>query len=316
MLLIMVVMFLLRYQMMASRRRGPWGSGRSRWPGQNSRVPPRAPPSWPGGGPAGGGRAVPGPGPGGDASVPAGPGRGAGARLAGSGAPWPGAPRPGAHAPDWLSDPRPAAASVPAELFPVDHARAVQASHPLDVGLAAIKAHDPAFDLEQFTQRAQQVFFTVQQGWVERNPDLSRRVMADGLWQAQRFQVQSYLEAHRRNVVDNLAVANIWPVAASCSSSTDVVTVRILAACTDYDVDDATGAVVRGDTEVRSWAEDWTFQRSSSAVTRPGGTTMGERCPNCGAPLDVDIAGSCRYCKAPIMSGDYDWVLARISQVG
>jgi hypothetical protein len=23
----------------------------------------------------------------------------------------------------------------------------------------------------------------------------------------------------------------------------------------------------------------------------------------------------CSYCKAPVMSGDYDWVLARIDQV-
>ena len=40
------------------------------------------------------------------------------------------------------------------------------------------------------------------------------------------------------------------------------------------------------------------------------------KCPNCGAPLDVDLAGMCRYCKAPVMSGEYGWVLARISQVG
>jgi len=33
------------------------------------------------------------------------------------------------------------------------------------------------------------------------------------------------------------------------------------------------------------------------------------------APLDVDLSGVCSYCKAPIMSGDYDWVLARIDQL-
>ena len=34
-----------------------------------------------------------------------------------------------------------------------------------------------------------------------------------------------------------------------------------------------------------------------------------------GAPLDLDLAGVCKYCKAPISSGAYDWVLARIAQV-
>ena len=43
---------------------------------------------------------------------------------------------------------------------------------------------------------------------------------------------------------------------------------------------------------------------------------MSDHCPNCGAPLDVDLAGVCSYCRAPIMSGKYDWVLTRIEQIG
>ena len=56
-----------------------------------------------------------------------------------------------------MHDTRPASASIPGELFPEGHARAMQAASPVDVGLAAIKAHDPAFDLEQFTQQVQRV---------------------------------------------------------------------------------------------------------------------------------------------------------------
>ena len=83
----------------------------------------------------------------------------------------------------------------------------------------------------------------------------------------------------------------------------------------DAVVDVATNKIVRGDRTVREWYEDWLFERSSKATTRPDGGTMAQRCPNCGAPLDVDLSGVCSYCKAPVMSGDYDWVLARIDQV-
>jgi predicted lipid-binding transport protein (Tim44 family) len=215
-----------------------------------------------------------------------------------------------------MTDARPAAASIPGELFPARHARAVQAASPVDVGLVAIKAHDPNFELEQFTQQVQQVFFIVEQSWSERKPEMSRQVMADGIWQQQRVQVQSYTDNHKRNVLEYLAVSNIWPVAASSDARFDILTVRIVAASADYDVDDQSGKMVRGDKQVKPWEEDWTFQRSSTAQTKAGGSTLGSKCPNCGAPLDVDLAGSCRYCKASIMSGAYDWVLARISQVG
>ncbi len=223
---------------------------------------------------------------------------------------------PGDDNPDWMHDPRPAAASIPAELFPERHARAVQAASPVDVGLAAIKAHDPAFDLEQFTQQVQRVFFIVEEAWSERKPEMSRQVMADSLWQQHREQVQGYIDGHKTNMLDYLSVSNIWPVAARSDSRFDTITVRIVAACADYEVDDRNGKVVRGDRQVKPWEEDWTFERSSKAQTSNEGTGLGSKCPNCGAPLDVDLTGACRYCKAPIMSGDYDWVLARISQVG
>jgi len=218
--------------------------------------------------------------------------------------------------PGWMNDPRPAAASIGGELFPAAHARAVQAASPVDVGLAAIKSHDPGFELEQFTQQVQRVFFLVEEAWMERKPGMSRQVMADALWQTHQVQVQGYVSGHKRNMLDNLTVSNIWPVAAHSDNQFDTITMRLVAASADYDVDESSGHVLRGDKEVKPWQEDWTFQRSSSAQTKVGGTTLGSKCPNCGAPLDVDLAGSCFYCKASIMSGDYDWVLARISQVG
>jgi hypothetical protein len=318
--------------------RGPWGrgpygggpyggrqGGPSGWPGGGQGGPPpgSAPPGagapgapaggdagWSaGGGPAGGGWASGGAA--GDAGVPVTGGHGIGGHLSGSSGAW-----PGDSTQDWMNDNRPASASIPGELFPEAHARAMQAASPVDVGLAAIKAHDPGFELEQFTQQVQRVFFIVETAWSERKPETSRQVMADGLWLEQRQQVQGYIDGHKRNVLDNLAVSNIWPVAAHSDSRWDTITVRIMAASADYDVDDQGGRVLRGDREVKSWAEDWTFQRSSKAQTKDGGTALGSKCPNCGAPLDVDLAGTCQYCKASIMSGDYDWVLARISQVG
>lgn len=182
-------------------------------------------------------------------------------------------------------------------------------------GLAAIAAHDPAFDAGNFLSRVQRIFFLVQQAWTERKPEISRRVMADALWQQHNTQIQQYVERNQRNVLDSLAVGNEQIVGATSDKSYDTITVWILAASADYDVDVTSGKLVRGDHVVRRWAEDWTFQRSAKAVTRPDGGTLNDKCPNCGAPLSVDLQGVCSYCHAQIMAGDYDWVLIRIAQV-
>lgn len=182
-------------------------------------------------------------------------------------------------------------------------------------GLDSIKQHDPAFDESAFLSDVERSFFVVEQAWSERKPELSRRVMADGIWQQHKVQIDQYTAQYRRNVLDNLSIGEATVVGAHSDQAYDTVTVRILAACADYDVDDQSGKVVRGNRDMQQWMEDWVFQRSSDATTKTGGGTMNQHCPNCGAPLDVDLAGVCSYCKAPIMSGKYDWVLTRIDQV-
>ena len=224
-----------------------------------------------------------------------------------------GAPPSPPAATDWSHSDQPAISSVRGDLFP---GTADTAMHPESSaeGLAAITAHDPEFDREAFVEQVQRTFFVVQEAWSQRKPDMSRQVMADGLWQQHKVQIQGYVDAHKRNVLEDLAVADLSIIAAHSDATYDTVTVRITACCADYDVDDQSGKVVRGNRAVENWMEDWTFQRSSSATTKPAGT-MTAHCPNCGAPLDLDLAGVCKYCKAPISSGAYDWVLARIAQV-
>jgi hypothetical protein len=215
----------------------------------------------------------------------------------------------------WSGSDEPAINSVRGDLFPGSHDDAVAASNPSQDGLATIQAHDPAFDESGFLAAVQRSFFVVQEAWTERKPEMSRQVMADGLWQQHKVQIEQYVNEHKRNVLEDLAVGDETIIAAHSDQTYDTITVRIRAACADYDVDDQSGKVVRGNKRVDEWQEDWTFQRSSDATTKAGGGTLAAKCPNCGAPLDVDLAGVCKYCHAPIMSGKYDWVLARIAQV-
>jgi predicted lipid-binding transport protein (Tim44 family) len=183
-------------------------------------------------------------------------------------------------------------------------------------GLKAIETHDPAFNLDGFKSSVERCFFVVEEGWTELKPEMTRRVMADGIWQQHRAQIEQYRQAGTRNVLSGLAVGKVTIRSASSDQQYDTITARILATCADYDVDVKTNKVVRGDQHAMTpFQEDWVFQRSSQAVTPAGGGTLEEKCPNCGAPLDVDLAGVCHYCRASIMSGQFDWVLTRIDQV-
>ena len=72
---------------------------------------------------------------------------------------------------------------------------------------------------------------------------------------------------------------------------------------------------MRGETYPWDWTEDWIFQRPSSLVTGVPGTITSERCPNCGASVNVDITSICPYCDAAVISGKFGWLLTRIDRV-
>ncbi len=219
----------------------------------------------------------------------------------------------------WTGSQAPAISTVRSDVFGDVLSGTADDAHkgvmPLQEGLNEIKSHDPAFNEEAFLEQVQRAFFVVQEAWTDRKPEISRQVMADGIWQQHRVQIQQYINEHKRNVLEDLAVGDLSVTSAHSDQTYDTITVRVLAACADYDVDDEKGKIVRGNKSVGEWQEDWTFQRSSDATTKTGGGTLSSKCPNCGAPLDVDLQGVCKYCHAPVMSGKYDWVLARIAQV-
>jgi predicted lipid-binding transport protein (Tim44 family) len=215
----------------------------------------------------------------------------------------------------WTGSQEPAINSVRGDLFPGSHSEAHTPANSVADGLAQIKAHDPGFSEEPFLQEVQKAFFLIEEAWSDRKPDVSRQVMADGLWQQHRVQIEQYTKEHKHNVLEDLAVGDMAITGAHSDQTFDTITVRIYAACADYDVDDDGGKIVRGNKHVGQWQEDWTFQRSSDATTKNTGGTLSSKCPNCGAPLDLDLQGVCKYCHAPIMGGKYDWVLARIAQI-
>ena len=202
--------------------------------------------------------------------------------------------------PDWFRGASTAAAFGAAEMDP-------------ESGVAAIQAADPQFDRAAFLARVEQAFYALQQAWQERDLTTSRPFMSPGLYLGWSAQVQQLLDLHKRNVLEGLRIYSVDLAKVVHGTAFDDVTVRITATCMDYEVDERTGEIIFGSREPTSFTEYWTFQRSVGAQTT-GRSILDKVCPNCGAPLEINQVGECRYCKAAVTSGRFDWVLSRIEQ--
>lgn len=131
------------------------------------------------------------------------------------------------------------------------------------VGLSHVRQFDPSFNEEAFKELAQDIFFRIQAGWMNRSLDGIEELLTVETAEYFRNEFRVMKEQGRINRLENIAVrkvelAEIWQ-----ESGKDYITVLFTANLLDYTVDDKTGQVIEGDRlNPVKFQEFWTFCRN------------------------------------------------------
>jgi len=185
----------------------------------------------------------------------------------------------------------------------------------LEAGLAAIRAHDPAFDVPGLLDEVAGIHGLVNRSWVELDPQAARSVLGETLFNERKQALEAKVARSERPFADDLHIGRSDLMAASTdpATATETVVVRIHAYARSYDLD-AEGSLLAGDPALRLWSEDWHLSRSTSEVTRRAAGTS-QVCPRCGAPLSLRDDGTCSFCQAQVAAGASGWRVERIDPV-
>jgi predicted lipid-binding transport protein (Tim44 family) len=171
---------------------------------------------------------------------------------------------------------------------------------------------DPSLTWESFLARVSLIFGEFQVAWSARDLARMRPFLSDRLFETQRFWVLAYTRQKLRNVTENARILEVELARVARDRFFDAVTVRVWATGLDYTIADDSKKVVSGSrSRERRYSEYWTLVRSAK---KKGGARTDRVCPNCGAPLAINMAGVCTYCQVKVTAGDFDWVLSRIEQ--
>ncbi|MGE5608926.1 MAG: TIM44-like domain-containing protein, partial [Bacillota bacterium] len=181
--------------------------------------------------------------------------------------------------------------------------------------LARIREGDPGFDEGLFGQRVRTAFLKIQQAWSAQDLSGVRAFISDGIHERFSLQLLEQRELGYRNAMDKVTVGTVEIVELLSRGPFDVVTVRIHAAAADCQVSLKDGRVLSGSKAVEPFVEYWSFLRRHGTKTEPGRPMLIEgNCPNCGAAIEINQSANCQHCGAVLRSGQYDWVLAEITQ--
>jgi hypothetical protein len=182
--------------------------------------------------------------------------------------------------------------------------------------ISAVTEHDPGFEPERFIAWAKQVFVQLQSAWTERDWKKVRPFESEELFNLHRTQLEEFIRNGTINIMENVCVNEAYLYDYKAEGDYEYLTVFMQTRYNDYVIREDTKQVVKGDPNT-TYNVDYTlrFMRSLGVQTGERSNASTTKCPNCGAPVDVNAAGQCSYCGTVITSGHHDWVLCNLDDI-
>ena len=177
---------------------------------------------------------------------------------------------------------------------------------------AEFMRRNPGFDPATLLAKANTAFLAIQQAWTAQNMAPVRRWISDGVWQRFNTQFAMMRLLGQTNVVGNVLIRKCYIDDWEQDGAFDIVHLGIQFTASDDFVSSRLPQLDRhGQVEM---LEYWSFMRKAGAGDHD--IYHSNQCPSCGTALPDDMGevARCPSCGAVSTLGEYDWVLAEITQ--
>lgn len=184
--------------------------------------------------------------------------------------------------------------------------------------IAEIKKRDPDFNVDAFRQRGREIAVRIQEAWCAGDMRPMRRFLSQGVYNRFRLQLRIMREFEKKqNAMADFEIHGFYITQRRRSGEFDALVVRLEAGArdvmTDADKSPAEAKKLAEKSAKNDFAEYYTFMRRRDAKTH--GVLALDACAKCGTPFAAEgETNKCKSCAAVMGSGQFDWVLAEITQ--
>lgn len=178
-----------------------------------------------------------------------------------------------------------------------------------------IKKDDPNFTADDFAAFAKDVYIDIQTAWCKRDLTPVRPVLHTNLYNTTCKQIQSKIDQGVIYHYESIAINTAYLTSYVRDRQFEYLTLYLNARFIDYQTDERTGNILRGDKNTRwDFRYKMKFMRTVGVKTKEA-VQQGHNCPNCGAPLEISSSGECPYCGSTVTTGLYSWVLSDFTTI-
>ncbi|HMD01493.1 MAG TPA: TIM44-like domain-containing protein, partial [Candidatus Baltobacteraceae bacterium] len=174
--------------------------------------------------------------------------------------------------------------------------------------LTALQAADPAFELETFLQRAEMTYYIVKRAYQQGDPAAGQAYLAPALFARWSAEIAALKGAGRRILYESLNVRGVRIASVQHDETGDAIAVQIDAVARTK-IFGPDGRIISDAGDDQRFGERWHFGRAAGAKTLASGGVIAQKCPDCGAPLELNETGACKHCGAAAGTGRADWTV-------
>lgn len=168
-----------------------------------------------------------------------------------------------------------------------------------------IKKHLPGFDVNKFLSNGFNIYMRIEEAWMNFKLENVRDIMTDEMFNMYESQLTSMEMKGEQNIMKDFKLLNSAITNTSIQNDMLQVTTRYVIEFYDYIIKKDTKQVVRGNSNKKMrMVYEMTFIEKLEK-------TKLDKCPNCGAPININSAGICEYCNSKIVDDNTEWVMSK-----
>ncbi len=180
-----------------------------------------------------------------------------------------------------------------------------------DIEQSKIDEFDSSVKIEEFKHQAFNIYKDIQEAWMNFDTDTIRKLTTDEIYNMYSSQLETLKLKHQKNIMKNIEYVDAKITNIKLSDDVISVVVFLRVKCLDYVINEKTNKTVRGSDSTRL-----DIQYLLTFVKSKTNNNNIEKCPNCGAPVDIVSSATCPYCNSTLVKDASNYVLSKKTCIG
>ena len=180
-----------------------------------------------------------------------------------------------------------------------------------DIEQSKIDEFDSSVKIEEFKHQAFNIYKDIQEAWMNFDTDTIRKLTTDEIYNMYSSQLETLKLKHQKNIMKNIEYVDAKITNIKLSDDVISVVVFLRVKCLDYVINEKTNKTVRGSDSTRL-----DIQYLLTFVKSKSNNNETEKCPNCGAPVDIVSSATCPYCNSTLVKDASNYVLSKKTCIG